>query len=55
MRAPSPTQGYVHLDAALVVAADRVAAEIANMLDGKTTANAKDTDYRAKPEAQVAA
>jgi hypothetical protein len=43
------TQGYVNLDAALVVAADRVAAEVANMLDGRTTANAKDTDYRAKP------
>jgi integrase len=28
------TQGYVHLDTALVVAADRVSAEIAQMLDG---------------------
>ncbi len=28
------TQGYVHLDAALVVAPDRVSAEIAQMLDG---------------------
>jgi len=28
------TQGYVHLDGALVVAADRVAAEIARLLDG---------------------
>lgn len=28
------TQGYVHLDAALVVAADHVSAEIAQMLDG---------------------
>jgi integrase len=28
------TQGYVHLDAALVVAADTVAAEIARLLDG---------------------
>jgi integrase len=28
------TQGYVHLDTALVVAADRVSAEIAKMLDG---------------------
>jgi integrase len=28
------TQGYVHLDTALVVAADRVSAEIAKLLDG---------------------
>ncbi|MGO8847419.1 MAG: hypothetical protein ACLQFI_19205, partial [Methylocella sp.] len=28
------TQGYVHLDTALVVAADRVSSEIAKMLDG---------------------
>lgn len=32
------TQGYVHLDAALVVAADRVSAEIALMLEGKAAA-----------------
>lgn len=31
------TQGYVHLDAALVVAADRVSAEIAQTLDGGTS------------------
>jgi hypothetical protein len=29
------TQGYVHLDVALVVAAERVSAEIATILDGK--------------------
>lgn len=29
------TQGYVHLDTALVVAADRVSAEVAERLDGK--------------------
>jgi integrase len=29
------TQGYVHLDVALVVAAERVSAEIASILDGK--------------------
>ncbi len=29
---PSVTQGYVHLDTALVVAADRVSAEIAHFL-----------------------
>jgi integrase len=28
------TQGYVHLDTALIVAADRVSAEIRQMLDG---------------------
>ena len=32
------TQGYVHLDAALAVAADRVSAEIEKMLDGKGAA-----------------
>jgi integrase len=31
------TQGYVHLDAALVVAADHVSAEIAHLLDGVPT------------------
>ena len=36
--ARSVTQGYVHLDTALVVAADRVSAEIAKMLDGGTAA-----------------
>ncbi len=30
------TQGYVHLDTALIVAANRVSAEIAQMLDGAT-------------------
>jgi integrase len=42
------TQGYVHLDAALVVAADGVAAEIAKMLDGRTTANATNTGFHGK-------
>jgi integrase len=49
------TQGYIHLDAALVVAADRVAAEIADMLDGKVTASAKGGVTRDEPEAQIAA
>ena len=31
------TQGYIHLDAALVVAADRVSAEIARLLDARVT------------------
>ncbi len=31
-------QGYVHLDTALVVAAERVSAEIAQMLDGAAVA-----------------
>jgi integrase len=30
------TQGYVHLDSALIVAADQVAAEIARLVDGNT-------------------
>ena len=46
------TQGYVHLDAALVVAADRVAEEIANMLDGRATANSEE---KAKSRALIAA
>ena len=32
------TQGYVHLDAALGVAADRVSAEVEKMLDGRGAA-----------------
>jgi len=32
------TQGYVHLDSALIVAANQVAAEIARLLDGDTAA-----------------
>jgi integrase len=32
------TQGYVHLDAALVVAADRVSADIEKMIDGRGAA-----------------
>ena len=32
------TQGYVHLDKALILAADRVAAEIAKLLDGASAA-----------------
>ena len=32
------TQRYVHLDAALIVAADRVAAEIATLLEGSSAA-----------------
>jgi integrase len=32
------TQGYVHLDSALIVAADQVAAEIARLVDGNTAA-----------------
>ena len=35
------TQGYVHLDAALAVAADRVSAEIAKLLDGETKGEPK--------------
>src|SRR6185437_13544631 len=36
--AGSVTSGYVHLDTALVAAADRVSAVIAEALDGKPTA-----------------
>jgi hypothetical protein len=32
------TQGYVHLDKALIVAADQVAAAFAQLLDGETAA-----------------
>jgi len=35
------TQGYIHLDAALVVAADRVCVEIGQMLDGVTATQRK--------------
>jgi integrase len=35
------TQGYVHLDAALVVAADQVSAEIARLLDGEAKGGRK--------------
>jgi hypothetical protein len=35
------TQGYVHLDAALVVAADQVSTEIARLLDGEAKAGRK--------------
>lgn len=35
------TQGYVHIDEALRLAADRVSAEVANLLDGKALAQAK--------------
>src|SRR5271170_7364142 len=35
------TQGYVHLDAALIVAADRVSARIAELLDGDATARSR--------------
>jgi integrase len=41
------TQGYVHLDTALVVAADRVSAEIARLLDGTAAAKtSKKSDQR---------
>lgn len=43
------TQGYVHLDTALVVAADRVAAEIAQLLDGETTATRRSKKTALKP------
>ena len=40
------TQGYVHLDVALVVAAERVSAEIANILDGKEAQLAANSNAR---------
>jgi integrase len=40
------TQGYVHLDAALVVAADRVSLEIAQMLDGAAAAQHRKSKKR---------
>jgi integrase len=35
------TQGYVHLDTALVVAADRVSARIAELLDGAVVSTSR--------------
>jgi len=40
------TQGYVHLDVALVVAAERVSAEIASILDGKAAQLAANINTR---------
>ncbi len=44
------TQGYVHMDAALVVAADRVSAEIAEMLDGAAAAKPARKMLKKRPE-----
>ena len=49
------TQRYIHLDAALVVAADRVSAEIAQMLDGGVTAKQAQMPLRKHLAAAVAA
>jgi hypothetical protein len=40
------TQRYVHLDAALAVAADRVSAEIAKLLDGESKSDARPAPRR---------
>ena len=42
------TQRYVHLDAALAVAADQVSAEIAKLLDGESKSDPKPTPPRRK-------
>jgi integrase len=49
------TQGYVHLDAALGVAADRVAAEIEKMLEGRGTARNPKTMIQRGAASSVAA
>jgi hypothetical protein len=40
------TQRYVHLDAALAVAADRVSAEIAKLLDGESKSDPRPASAR---------
>lgn len=40
------TQRYIHLDAALVIAADQVAAEVARLLDGGSVMSMKDVKRR---------
>jgi len=42
------TQRYVHLDAALAVAADQVSAEIAKLLDGESKSDSRPTSPRRK-------
>jgi hypothetical protein len=42
------TQGYVHLDAALAIAADRVSAEIAKLLDGESKSDPRPASPRRK-------
>jgi integrase len=49
------TQKYVHLDTALVVAADRVAAEIAQLLHGETTATRRPNKTVRKPMKSIEA
>jgi integrase len=49
------TQGYVHMDAALVVAADRVSAEIAQMLGGASAAKPARKMLKKRPENSMVA
>jgi integrase len=49
------TQGYVHLDAALIVAADRVSARIAELLDGGATARSRRPRTRREESAKIMA
>jgi integrase len=49
------TQGYVHFDAALAVAADRVSAEIEKMLDGRDAAKNPKKMIEKSAEPSVAA
>lgn len=49
------TQSYVHLDTALVVAADRVSMEIAIMLDGGVSTERLDNTSRKHPALAVGA
>ena len=49
------TQRYVHLDSALIVAADQVAAEIARLLDGQTAAGRRAKKIVKQIGAEIAA
>ena len=49
------TQGYVHLDAALVVAADQISVEIAQLLDGAVAAIPKTKKPSKKSTSTMAA
>ena len=43
------TQCYIHLDTALVVAADRISAAVAKLLDGKGAAKTLEPSVHAMP------
>lgn len=49
------TQGYVHLDTALIVAADRVSTEIAQILDGAAAIRNPERSFKKETASSVAA